>query len=141
MNALVALISGIIMGLGLCISQMANPAKVIAFLDVFGNWDPSLALVMAGALFVSTIAFRFILKRQKPVYDGQFSLPDKKEVDIQLMAGSALFGVGWGLAGFCPGPAFASLAYGVYEPFIFVGSMLLGMVLHRIWESIQTRVN
>ena len=141
MNALVALISGIIMGLGLCISQMANPAKVIAFLDVFGNWDPSLALVMAGALFVSTIAFRFILKRQKPVCGGQFSLPDKKEVDIQLMAGSALFGVGWGLAGFCPGPAFASLAYGVYESFIFVGSMLLGMVLHRIWESIQTRVN
>lgn len=141
MNALVALVTGIIMGLGLCISQMANPAKVIAFLDVFGNWDPSLMLVMAGALFVSMVAFRFILKRQKPICSGQFLLPDKKGIDIQLMAGSAIFGVGWGLAGFCPGPAFASLAYGAYESFIFIGSMLLGMVLHRILENTQTRVN
>lgn len=138
-NTLIALITGIIMGLGLCVSQMVNPAKVIAFLDLFGNWDPSLALVMAGALFVAMIAFWFILKCRKPICCSQFSLPVKKEIDIPLIVGSALFGVGWGLAGFCPAPAIASLAYGIQESFVFVGAMLLGMLLHKISTNTGTR--
>lgn len=131
-NAFIAFITGIIMGLGLCISQMINPAKVVAFLDVFGKWDPSLALVMGGALFVTIISFRFIFKQNKPLCASQFSVPTKKEVDLKLLIGSAVFGVGWGLSGFCPAPAVASLVYGLKKSFLFVGSMLAGMVLHRL---------
>jgi len=135
MTVVIALVSGLVMGLGLCVSQMVNPGKVIAFLDVSGNWDPSLMLVMVGALFVTIITFRLILKCRKPFCADQFNLPQKKGVDLRLITGSALFGVGWGLAGFCPAPAFASLAFGIRESFVFVGAMLSGMLAYKIWAE------
>lgn len=130
-NNLVALSAGIMMGFGLCVSQMVNPAKVIGFLDVFGDWDPTLAFVMAGALAVTMVSFRGILKCKRPLCADQFSLPVKTKIDARLMAGAALFGVGWGLSGFCPAPAIASLAFGLQKSFVFVCSMLVGMLVYQ----------
>lgn len=101
----VALLSGALFGLGLAVSGMADPRKVIGFLDVTGDWDPTLALVMGGALLVVVPAFRAIFGRRRPVLAEDFELPSNKEIDTRLLGGSALFGVGWGLSGFCPGPA------------------------------------
>ena len=103
LRILVNLFAGTLFGLGLAISGMVNPAKVIGFLDITGDWDPTLAFVMGGALLVTIPAFRLILKRSRPVLADKFELPTKKDVDGRLLAGSAIFGVGWGLAGFCPG--------------------------------------
>jgi len=136
MNLVVSLIAGVVMALGLCVSQMINPAKVIGFLDVFGRWDPTLAFVMVGALLVSMISFRFALKREKPICGECYSLPNKQEIDAPLVAGAILFGIGWGLSGFCPAPAVASLAFGLPQSVIFVLAMSAGMMLYRfVFES------
>ena len=129
MRLLVALFSGVLFGLGLVISGMVNPAKVLGFLDVAGDWDPTLAFVMGGALLVAVPAFRVILKRPRLVLAEEFDLPAKKDLDARLLAGSALFGVGWGLAGFCPGPAVTALASGLTPVFVFVAAMVAGMTL------------
>ncbi len=129
LRVLAALVSGLVFGLGLAVSGMMNPAKVIGFLDVAGDWDPTLAFVMGGALLVAVPAYRFIPKRGRPVLEEGFSLP-KKAVDAPLIWGSALFGVGWGLVGFCPGPAVAALGTGLAPVFAFVAAMLAGMALH-----------
>jgi uncharacterized membrane protein YedE/YeeE len=126
-----ALFAGIIFGLGLAVSGMINPAKVLAFLDIAGRWDPSLALVMAGALGVALISFRLILKRPAPVLGGRFEIPTAREIDRRLLAGAALFGIGWGLVGFCPGPAIASLAFGLKESFVFLAAMTVGAWLYQ----------
>lgn len=126
------LISGVIFGLGLTISQMTDPAKVIGFLDVAGNWDPTLAFVMLGALCVAIPAFRFILRRNGPLFGGGFSLPTKKDLDARLICGAALFGVGWGLGGFCPGPALTALSTGLVQVFIFVGAMFFGALIYKL---------
>ena len=128
---LVALLSGVLFGLGLVVSGMANPAKVIGFLDITGDWDPTLAFVMGGAILAAAPAFRFILKRPRPVLAEEFDLPTKKSVDARLLGGSALFGVGWGLAGFCPGPAVTALASGLAPVFVFVAAMVAGMALYK----------
>jgi len=128
---LVALFSGVLFGLGLVVSGMVNPAKVLGFLDVAGDWDPTLAFVMGGALLVAVPAFRVILKRPRPVLAEEFDLPAKKDLDARLLAGSALFGVGWGLAGFCPGPAVTALASGLAPVFVFVAAMVAGMALYK----------
>ncbi|MCR4336365.1 MAG: YeeE/YedE family protein [Candidatus Omnitrophica bacterium] len=139
MSFISSFLAGIVMAWGLCISQMVNPAKVIAFLDIFGRWDPSLALVMVGALLVTTISFRLILRREKPVYEKQFFLPVKKEIDPKLIFGSILFGIGWGLSGFCPAPAIAGLAFGIKKSIVFVTFMLIGMILYKlIFEKNET---
>jgi uncharacterized protein len=130
MRILTALISGTLFGLGLAVSGMMNPAKVIGFLDVAGAWDPTLAFVMGGALLVTIPAFRLILGRPRPVLADGFSLPTRSAVDARLIGGSALFGVGWGLSGFCPGPAVAALVTGLTPVFAFVAAMLAGMVLY-----------
>lgn len=130
LRILAALVSGLIFGLGLAISGMMNPAKVIGFLDVAGDWDPTLAFVMGGALLVTVPAYRAILKRRRPVLEDDFSLPTKKTLDAPLIGGSALFGVGWGLVGFCPGPAVAALGTGLAPVLAFVAAMLAGMALH-----------
>lgn len=130
-----ALLSGVIFGLGLAVSGMMNPAKVIGFLDVAGSWDPTLAFVMGGALLVTIPAFRLILGRQKPVFDGNFSLPSKTGLDGRLISGAALFGVGWGMVGFCPGPAVAALATGLTPVLVFVAAMLAGMALQSYQQS------
>jgi uncharacterized membrane protein YedE/YeeE len=124
-----ALGSGVLFGLGLAISQMVNPAKVLAFLDVTGDWDPSLALVMAGAVAVTLVAFRFILKQPRPALAHSFSLPTKTRIDGRLLAGAALFGVGWGLVGLCPGPAVGGLAYLLPESLVFLAALAAGMVI------------
>ena len=122
--------SGLVFGLGLAVSGMMNPAKVIGFLDVAGDWDPTLAFVMVGALLVAVPAYRFIPRRGRPVLEEEFSLPKKKAVDAPLILGSALFGVGWAIVGFCPGPAIAALGTGLVPVFAFVAAMLGGMALH-----------
>jgi uncharacterized protein len=129
-----ALGCGTIFGLGLAISGMMNPARVIGFLDVAGNWDPTLAFVMGGALLVAVPAYRLFLGRGHPALAGGFSLPSKTRLDTPLILGSALFGVGWGLVGFCPGPAVAAVVTGLPAVLGFVAAMLAGMALHA-WIS------
>ena len=130
----VTLLSGALFGLGLAVSGMSNPAKVIGFLDVAGDWDPTLALVMGGAILVVGPAFGLIFRRRRPVLAEDFDLPAKKEVDARLLGGSALFGVGWGLSGFCPGPAVVALipalASGIVPVFAFVVAMVAGMAIY-----------
>lgn len=132
-----ALISGVVFGLGLTVSHMTNPDKVLAFLDVGGAWDPSLLLVLAGAVIVTVIAFRFILKRPQPLFEKRFYIPTRDAIDRKLLGGAAVFGVGWGLVGFCPGPAITSLAFGNSESFIFVGAMIAGSALAHYWPRQQ----
>lgn len=127
MNALSALASGLVFGIGLWISGMAYPAKVIGFLDVFGRWDPSLAFVMSAAVLVTAVGYRAVLARPKPVFAERFDLPRSRTVDARLLAGATMFGVGWGLSGLCPGPAITGLTLGGAGTAIFVGAMLVGM--------------
>ncbi len=135
LRTLVALLAGTLFGLGLAVSGMTNPAKVVGFLDVSGDWDPTLAFVMGGALLVTIPAFRLILGRQRPVLADGFALPKGTALDARLLGGAALFGVGWGLSGFCPGPAVTALVTGLAPVFAFVAAMLAGMVLHaRVFE-------
>ena len=129
---LLALLAGLLFGLGLCVSDMASPAKVLNFLDVAGNWDPSLMLVMGGALGVTMVAFRLILKRQAPLFSADFKLPDGSNVDKRLLLGATLFGVGWGLIGYCPGPAITALGFGLTYPAIAVVAMIAGFMAHRL---------
>lgn len=127
---LVALVGGILFGIGLSVSQMINPAKIHGFLDVAGAWDPSLAFVMGGAVAVNLVAFRFILKQPAPRLDAVFQVPTASAIDARLLGGAAVFGVGWGLSGFCPGPAVAALSLGDGKIAVFVLAMLAGMTLH-----------
>ncbi|MCX7088865.1 MAG: YeeE/YedE family protein [Methylococcales bacterium] len=119
--------SGVLFGLGLIISQMVNPKKVIGFLDITGNWDPSLAFVMLGALVILGVTQHFILKKPKPLLAAQFHQSTKKDIDTRLIVGASLFGLGWGLAGYCPGPALVSIAYGQLEAGLFCLAMFAGM--------------
>jgi uncharacterized membrane protein YedE/YeeE len=125
---IVAGLIGLVFGAGIVISGMGNPAKVLNFFDVFGTWDPSLMLVMGSALAVTFIGYRFVLKRPAPVFDKVFHLPTKTNIDKPLLIGSAIFGIGWGIAGFCPGGAIPALGSGNVQPFIFVSAMIAGIV-------------
>lgn len=127
-----ALFCGILFGLGLVISQMVNPVKVLAFLDIAGHWDPSLALVMGGALITLGLAYRLILRRPAPIVEPRFHLPDPVDIDASLLIGTALFGIGWGLSGFCPGAVIAAIGYGRLEPLLFTLAMGGGMWLFRL---------
>jgi len=131
---LVALAAGLLFGVGLTISRMIDPAKVQGFLDLVGKWDPSLAFVMLGAIAVSAAGFRFAGRRSRPVLEPGFQLPAKTDLDMPLIAGSLIFGIGWGLVGYCPGPALASLLLGRWETVLFVAAMAGGMFLHRIYD-------
>lgn len=124
-----ALLAGTLFGLGLAISQMMDPARVIGFLDVTGQWDPTLALVMGGALAVAVPGFWLVLKQPHPLLSDHFSLPTKRDLDPALVGGAALFGLGWGLAGFCPGPAIAALSVGSGPVVTFVLAMIAGQVV------------
>jgi len=135
---LAALLSGLLFGLGLAISEMINPKKVLGFLDVAGSWDPSLMFVLGGGLFVTIVAFPLITRMAKPVLDVDFRLPTRTAIDIKLIGGATLFGIGWGLVGYCPGPAIASLAYGQIESWIFIGAMVLGLYADRLYRRPTT---
>lgn len=130
-----ALASGIVFGFGLSLSGMLNPVRVQGFLDIFGTWDPSLAFVLGGAVTIAFIGVRMTSRMQRPVLDDRFHMPQNNRIDAPLVIGSALFGLGWGLAGFCPGPAIASLSSGIRQTLLFVIAMLAGMLLHdRVWR-------
>lgn len=135
MQILMALVAGLVFGIGLIISGMANPAKVIGFLDLGGKWDPSLAFVMGGAIFVGLFAFRIAAKRSKTLLGDTLRLPQAKHIDRRLVLGGLAFGVGWGLAGYCPGPALASLVIGHSKTIIFVTAMVLGMAIFELLET------
>ena len=129
MFALSAWLSGLVFGFGLIVSGMANPAKVLGFLDLAGDWDPSLALVMAGAIAVGFFAFLIAKNRTRSFIGAEMKLPTASAIDSRLLAGSALFGAGWGVAGFCPGPGLVSLGMGEPKALVFVAAMLVGMVI------------
>jgi hypothetical protein len=127
-----ALMVGIIFGAGVALSDMINPARVLAFLDVAGAWDPTLAFVMGGALIPTAIAFAMRPHLTRPLFAGAFSIPENRTPDRRLLLGSALFGLGWGLVGFCPGPAISGLVLGLWQPWLFVAAMLTGMLVERL---------
>jgi len=137
---LAALLCGIIFGLGLIVSQMVNPAKVLNFLDFFGTWDPSLAFVMAAAIPVAAIGFALAGRRAAPALGPEFHLPRRNELDARLIAGGALFGIGWGLVGFCPGSALTSLGLGRGDAALFTGAMIAGMVLFECVEALRGQI-
>ena len=132
MNKIVSLFCGIIFGIGLVISEMINPAKVLGFLNLFGEWDPSLAFVMIGALIVSTPLFHLFKSKEKPIFSSSFSISNKKEIDKKLIIGSILFGAGWGLVGLCPGPAITSIALLNMSSITFVIAMFVGFYIAKL---------
>jgi uncharacterized membrane protein YedE/YeeE len=134
-HVLPGLFIGLLFGAGLALSDMINPARVLAFLDVTGAWDPTLAYVMAGALLPSAIGYWFSRRMKRPLLEHEFRIPKNRTVEPQLLAGAAIFGVGWGLVGFCPGPGVAALGFGLWQPWLFVLAMLGGMVVHRLYED------
>jgi uncharacterized protein len=137
MPYIVVYLIGLLFGLGIMISGMANPAKVINFFDVFGTWDPSLIFVMGGALVTTFIGYRLVLAHRRPWLAEQFHLPSSTRIDARLLAGAAIFGIGWGLAGFCPGGALPALGTGRADVAIFVVAMLAGILVTRF--IIETR--
>ncbi|PWG03038.1 DUF6691 family protein [Sphingosinicella humi] len=129
------LIVGAIFGAGLALSDMVNPARVQAFLDVAGAWDPTLIFVMGAALVPSAIAYRVRGRMTRPLLGDRFSIPASRTLDRQLLIGAGMFGIGWGLVGFCPGPAVAGLVLGAWQPWLFVVAMLAGMTLHHVFTA------
>ena len=127
---LASFVAGLVFGAGLLLAGMANPAKVLGFLDLAGAWDPSLALVMAGAVAVGSVAFALAKRRRVALLGAPMQLPTARRIDRPLVVGSALFGIGWGLAGFCPGPALVALGEGAAQAAVFVAAMVAGMALH-----------
>lgn len=132
-------LAGLIFGIGLIVSQMVNPAKILAFLDVAGDWDPSLAFVMGGALTVTAIGYRLLDRQHKPVYGSIFQKPGKNDLDVRLIGGAAVFGIGWGLAGLCPGPALVVLSSGANEAVIFCVAMIAGMAAYKWLERLRAQ--
>lgn len=132
LRIIAALSAGAVFGLGITVSGMINPAKVLNFFDVAGSWDPSLALVMASALTTTAIGYRLVLARKSPLAAPQFSIPSRGDIDAPLILGSAIYGLGWGLIGYCPGGAIPALGLGRIEPFVFVAALIAGMGLARM---------
>ncbi|MEO1027985.1 MAG: DUF6691 family protein [Pseudomonadota bacterium] len=138
MRIVFVFLSGLLFSAGLVVSGMINPAKVIGFLDLFGDWDASLAFVMAGAVAVNLVGHRVVTHRAQPLFADGFSLPTRTDIDRDLILGASLFGVGWGLVGLCPGPAIAALGAAPMSVSIFVIAMLLGMILGRLIKARRT---
>lgn len=135
----IGLLAGLIFGSGLVVSQMVDPRKVLAFLDVAGAWDPSLAFVMGGAVVVTFIGYRIVLGRAQPILATRFALPTRTDIDPQLVTGAAIFGAGWGLGGYCPGPAISAASLGGTPTLVFLVTMAVGMALARIVSGMGMR--
>lgn len=140
MNILASLLAGLVFGLGLIVSGMADPAKVLGFLDLAGAWDPSLAFVMAGAIAVGTVAFALAKRRTLSWLGMPMRLPTRRDIDRRLVIGSTLFGIGWGVAGFCPGPGLVALGMGEMKAVAFVAAMLAGMLAFELLERRRPRL-
>lgn len=136
MGKFLVLMSGLLFGAGVTISGMVNPMKVLNFMDIFGRWDATLILVMGAALAVTLVGYQIIFKRTVPLFAASFRLPTSKDIDAKLLGGAALFGLGWGISGFCPGPAVASVVFGRTESITFVIAMAAGMI---VTKQIQNR--
>jgi uncharacterized membrane protein YedE/YeeE len=132
-RALAGGLCGVLFGVGLALAQMIDPNKVLAFLDLAGAWDPSLILVMGGGAGVTAALFPMVLRRSRPRLDSRFHLPTNQRLDGRLISGAALFGIGWGLAGYCPGPALVALTLGTAEPWLFVAAMIAGSLACKVW--------
>ena len=137
MNLVTAFLAGLLFGAGLILSGMSNPAKVLAFLDVGGTWDPSLLFVMLGAVLVAAVAFRVARTRVRPLFGSAIHVPGAGRIDVPLVLGSVTFGVGWGLVGYCPGPALTALAVGGRSTLLFVAAMVAGMAIFETVERIR----
>ena len=135
MSLIFSLLAGVIFGAGLTLSDMVNPARVLNFLDVAGSWDPTLIFVMAGGLAVTALGYRLIFRRGSPVFGDKFNLPTQRQIDLLLVGGAALFGVGWGLAGICPGPALADLVTLEPKVLLFGAAMLVGIIVASAWRD------
>lgn len=131
-------LAGCLFGAGLLISQMTNPSKVIAFLDIFGNWDPSLAFVMLSALLITFFGYRWVLKREKPVFDQAFGLPTRRDLDGRLILGAGLFGIGWGLSGLCPGPAISVSTFGEANIVYFLSGLIGTIAVYQLINMRQS---
>ena len=134
MRILATYLIGLVFGVGIAISGMANPAKVLNFFDVAGTWDPSLAFVMGGALVTTFIGYKLVFGRSAPIMDGRFHLPTLRTIDLKLVGGSAVFGIGWGIAGFCPGGALPALGTGRWEVFVFTAALLAGVFIAKFFQ-------
>ncbi|MGK7943959.1 MAG: DUF6691 family protein [Microcystaceae cyanobacterium] len=128
---LIALLSGLLFGVGLSLSQMIDRNRVLGFLDIAGNWDPTLIFVLGGAVGVTVILFRFVLRLPQPIFADKFYLPTKKDIDLPLILGAAIFGIGWGIGGYCPGPAITALILKSLNPILFIGSFILGSLVYQ----------
>ena len=133
------LICGIIFGCGLTISNMINPNKILNFLDITGNWDPSLALVMLSAVIVTWVGYKFALTRSRPILANKFCLPKKTKIDFRLIFGSALFGIGWGISGYCPGPGITAIVLGSMDPVYFLIGLVLSLFTYRIFTILFSK--
>lgn len=138
-TSIAALAAGLLFGAGLAISDMINPARVQAFLDVAGAWDPTLAFVMVGAVLASAVGYAVSRRRRTPLLGAKFFIPENRQLDSQLIGGAALFGIGWGLVGYCPGPAVAGLVFGMWQSWLFVAAMIGGMMLQRLAAAPRLR--
>lgn len=136
MKLIFALLTGLVFGVGIAVSGMMNPAKVLNFFDLAGTWDPSLAFVMGGALVVTALGYRLVWRRTAPLFGTRFDVPKGTTIDRNLVGGSALFGIGWGVAGFCPGAAIPALGTGQWEVALFLAAVIAGFALRRVFTSI-----
>jgi uncharacterized membrane protein YedE/YeeE len=139
MKLIVTYLIGLVFGIGISISGMANPAKVLNFFDVAGTWDPSLAFVMGGALVVAFIGYKLVLKRPAPLFEANFNVPTSRVIDARLVGGSAVFGIGWGIAGFCPGGALPALGTGNIDVLIFTAALVAGILIARAAQAATAR--
>ena len=135
----VALLSGLLFGLGLSLSQMIDRDRVLGFLDVTGNWDSTLLFVLGGAVSVTVIAFRFVLRLPQPIWGDKFYLPTRKDIDRSLILGAAIFGIGWGIAGYCPGPGITALALGIWNPVLFVIAFIIGSLSYQWYVGFSVK--
>ena len=138
---LIALLSGLLFGFGLSLSQMIDRDRVLGFLDVAGDWDPTLLFVLGGAVGVTVIAFRFVLRLTQPIFGNKFYLPTRKDIDLPLILGAAIFGIGWGIAGYCPGPSITALVLGIRNPVLFIIAFIIGSLAYQWYSGLSLKDN